>query len=123
MRQVQFDGEFLTDTLAIRHALRGQQRKIGSWNPVKRLLHLRRLHSAYRKCFVGGDAEARHAGAIVVADIAEMAGIGVATAGLEHEELACREGERRLFLKIMARFRLNEAEIANLEAQIEKDRS
>lgn len=82
-----------------------------------------RLHRAYRAVFFDEDGMMTDAARIVLEDLSDHAGLGMATAGLEHEELAAREGERRLMLHLFSRFRLNEAEMANLEREWKKDRS
>lgn len=95
----------------------------GSLRARARWIMKMRLHRAYRAVFFDEDGMMTDAARIVLEDLSDHAGLGMATAGLEHEELAAREGERRLMLHLFSRFRLNEAEMANLEREWKKDRS
>jgi hypothetical protein len=85
------------------------------------LLRKRGLYRAYRQTFFDDQGHMFPWARTVIDDLADKSGIGMAAAGLEHEELACREGERRLFLHLIGRFQLNETEIFNLERDIAKE--
>ena len=85
------------------------------------LLEKRQLHRAYRETFFDDEGHLKPAAQLVIADLAETSGIGMAASGLEHEELACLEGRRRLFLHLLGRFKLNATEITNLERDIAKE--
>lgn len=104
------------DILAITQAAQGKQGRVRL-----KFLHKRKVFRAYRGLFFKPDGALRPEAAIVIRDLAEKSGIGMATAGLEHEELACREGERRLFLHLLGQFSLNEIQIRNLERQLEEE--
>ncbi len=78
-------------------------------------------HRAYRELFYR-DGVLTRAGAIVLDDLAEAAGLGAAAAVTDHAELCVLEGKRRLMLHLLSRFRLSPEEAAKLEAELEKSR-
>ena len=88
------------------------------WMPKK--LRDYRLKLAYRRLFFDDDDRLRADARMIIDDLIEKAGIGMASAGLEHEELACREGERRLFLHIMGRFAMRGAQLQQLIRDLER---
>lgn len=109
-------GSITGELLAITHA--AQKR-----SSIAKLLLMekRQLHRAYRETFFDQDGRLKPAAQMVLSDLAEMSGIGMAASGLEHEELACLEGRRRMFLHLLGRFKMNSSEIINLERDIAKE--
>jgi hypothetical protein len=91
-----------------------------SLNPFKRKAHPVEVHEAFVDLFFV-DGRLRPSAQIVLDDLAEAAGVGMAAAGLEHEELCVLEGKRRLWLHVMARFQMDQDKIDAFYQQMRKD--
>lgn len=90
--------------------------------PVAQVLHNRRdareVHAAYRALFYP-DGVLHPAARIVLDDLAHAAGLGAASALIDHGELCVQEGKRLLMLHLLARFRLSPVQIAAFEQELE----
>lgn len=101
--------------MAIADAARGQSGKLQA-----RLRKLMGKTRAYRRLLFDADMNLKPEAREVLADLAEVAGIGRASPVLDHEYLVELEGRRRMFLHIMGRCNLPEAEARLLERDIER---
>lgn len=90
--------------------------------PWVRKRHDVEVTEAYRAIFGDAEGNITAAGRIVIDDLAAVAGIGKAAAGLEHEELSVLEGKRRLWLHMMGRFQLSNAQIDDFLKKQKEDR-
>lgn len=104
-------------------ASRSKRRSLPGMGGIQRRRALREVHEAYRELFYPDGATLSRAGAIVLDDLAQAAGLGAASALTDHAELCVLEGKRRLMLHLLARFRLIPAEKAkSLQTELENQR-
>ncbi|WP_226018112.1 hypothetical protein [Novosphingobium sp. FKTRR1] len=82
----------------------------------------REVHEAYCEIFYPDGATLSRAGAIVLDDLAEAAGLGAASWDTDHAELCILEGKRRLMLHLLSRFRLSPERAAATTRELENNR-
>lgn len=83
-----------------------------------------RTMRAYRRLFLDADGELTHAAALVLADLAAAAQLGVVRPGADAAELNFREGRRAMVLHLFARFdRANLERLARKMREAAHDRS
>lgn len=88
--------------LEVRAMARGRTRKDELRRTWRRLVSQRRVMRAYRTVFMH-NGQLTEAGAIVLADLARVAGVGKARPAAPGDELRFREGLRAMFLHVGAK--------------------